>query len=249
MRTHVGLVIAAALGTAGVVAAGRVEPQFPGRGAGMFRPSAFAALDADGNGTVSAVELAKAPTALLTLDRNHDGALSADELAPVPGRGGRRGPGAAGREGRGGRTERDREEDGSAPEELADTLMAFDRNADGKLERTEVPERFQGLFDRADGNRDGVLTREELRVSAESNETERGSGRRGGEGRAALRDRAFAALDTNLDSTVSAAEIEKAADALRALDTNGDGEISAAEWLPLPPNRGGRGGRGFGVPR
>ena len=43
-------------------------------------------------------------------------------------------------------------------DELTSTLMGFDADKDGRLTRTEVPERFQGLFERADANMDGVLT-------------------------------------------------------------------------------------------
>jgi hypothetical protein len=53
-------------------------------------------------------------------------------------------------------------------DELVKKLMAFDRNGDGKLDRSEVPERMQGLFDRADSNKDGFLTVEEIRTLAEA---------------------------------------------------------------------------------
>jgi hypothetical protein len=42
-------------------------------------------------------------------------------------------------------------------------LMAFDKNNDGKLTRDEITdERLLRLFDRADANKDGVVTKEEL---------------------------------------------------------------------------------------
>jgi hypothetical protein len=42
-------------------------------------------------------------------------------------------------------------------------MMAFDKNKDGKLTRDEVTdERLLRLFDRADANKDGVVTKEEL---------------------------------------------------------------------------------------
>jgi Ca2+-binding EF-hand superfamily protein len=95
-------------------------------------------LDTNGDGTVSAAEIAGAAGALRTLDANHDGMLSEDETAYVfEGR-----PGSA--------------------DEMAGMLMSFDRNGDGKLTREEVPERMQGLFDRGDKNRDGVLTAREI---------------------------------------------------------------------------------------
>jgi hypothetical protein len=51
------------------------------------------ALDLNADGTISADEIAKAPTSLLTLDKNGDGKLTMDELMPPrpehgPGRGG-----------------------------------------------------------------------------------------------------------------------------------------------------------------
>jgi len=52
--------------------------------------------------------------------------------------------------------------------DLVKTLMAFDRNGDGKLEKSEVPERMQGLFDRADTKHRGVLSAEEIRKYAEA---------------------------------------------------------------------------------
>lgn len=53
-------------------------------------------------------------------------------------------------------------------DDLVKTLMLFDRDGDGTLDRNEVPERMQGLFDRADSNHDGVLTPEELKKLAEA---------------------------------------------------------------------------------
>src|SRR3954452_25479990 len=42
-------------------------------------------------------------------------------------------------------------------------LMAFDGNKDGKLARDEVTDpRLQPLFDRADSDKDGTVTKEEL---------------------------------------------------------------------------------------
>jgi mono/diheme cytochrome c family protein len=52
--------------------------------------------------------------------------------------------------------------------ELVKTLMAFDRNGDGKLQKDELPDRWQEIFKRADTNHDGVLTPEEIRKYAEA---------------------------------------------------------------------------------
>ena len=58
-------------------------------------------------------------------------------------------------------------------------FQALDADRDGKLTKEELPERMQGLFDRADANHDGVLSADEIRKSAQTTSTtpRRGSGR------------------------------------------------------------------------
>ena len=63
----------------------------------------MAALDADGNGEISAEEIKGAVAALKKLDKNKDGKLTEDELRPSFG-----GSRSGGRGGRGGATERQR---------------------------------------------------------------------------------------------------------------------------------------------
>ena len=211
------------------LAAQNLPPEF----AGPLSPIA-AAIDADHDGSLSAAEIRGSASALKSLDRNGDGQLTADEVRPAFGRGGRRGRGEEGERGAG---------PGAAPDELADTLMAFDRNGDGKLVRSEVPERFQGLFDRADGNKDGALTRDELKQSANTTTAQDGGGRRGegrefgGRGRGGPFDPLLRALDRDADGVVSAAEIGAAPEALKSLDTNQDGQLSGDEFQP-PFGRG-----------
>lgn len=132
-----------------------------GRGEGGFvrMNPVVAALDTNGDGIIDETELANAVASLKKLDKNGDGKLTQDELRPA-GMGGR-GPGGPG---------------GANPEELVTRLMQFDKNGDGKLAKDELPERMQGLLDRADTDKDGFLSKDEIRKSAES----RG---RGGEGR------------------------------------------------------------------
>ena len=55
--------------------------------------------------------------------------------------------------------------------DLVRTLMAFDRDHDGKLSKSEVPERMQSMFDGGDTNHDGQLTPEEIRKYAEAQGT------------------------------------------------------------------------------
>jgi hypothetical protein len=75
-----------------------------------MKPPFMAALDANDDRTVSAEEIANAPTSLKTLDKNTDGQLTPEELMPRGPRGqrgeggqrgGRRGPGGEGRPPRG----------------------------------------------------------------------------------------------------------------------------------------------------
>ncbi len=218
----------------------------------MQRPSVlWTALDADHDGTLSAAELAAAPKALRTLDKNQDGNLTMDELRPA-GRGGE-GRGDGGGRGEGG----ERREGGEgAPvdntEETVKTLMAFDANGDGKLQKSELPERMQGIFERGDTNHDGVLTVEEIRTMARAQASQQqarnGMGGRGGEGRGVegrggegrgnpaqmmrMMDPIFAALDTNQDGVLTSDEIDNAPKSLLILDKNHDGVITQEEARP-----------------
>jgi hypothetical protein len=123
---------------------------------------------------------------------------------------------------------------------------------------------MQGLFDRADADKDGVLTQAELTKLAESQQrqqqsaqSERGGlrfGREGGppepggergrfgpEGRGGPRgmrmDPIMQALDTDQDGAISAAEMKKAPALLKALDKNGDGALTDDEVRPNFPPR------------
>lgn len=58
----------------------------PGPPTGRGRPvdPVLLALDADGDGQLSAAEIGRATASLLALDLNHDGKLSEEELRPLP---------------------------------------------------------------------------------------------------------------------------------------------------------------------
>ena len=115
----------------------------------------FAALDANGDGTIDASELANASVALKKLDRNGDGKLTEDEVRPsFGGRGGPGGPG--GNQGAGN------------VDEVVARMLQFDKNADGKLAKDELPERMAAMMERGDANKDGFLTRDELVVLAQA---------------------------------------------------------------------------------
>jgi hypothetical protein len=59
-------------------------------------------------------------------------------------------------------------------------MLAFDKNSDGKLTKAELTDpRLERLFDRADADKDGVVTKEELAALA-TKEQSRGGGFPGG---------------------------------------------------------------------
>ncbi|MFO0909647.1 MAG: EF-hand domain-containing protein [Isosphaeraceae bacterium] len=128
----------------------------PGGREGRMRMPPFPvmqALDADGDGELSPREIENASAALRTLDKDKNGRLSAEELRPNFERfGGPGGPGGPG--------------GGFNPEALVNQMLAFDKNKDGKLAKEELPERLQGLLDRADTNKDGFIDRDELTTLA-----------------------------------------------------------------------------------
>jgi hypothetical protein len=51
---------------------------------------------------------------------------------------------------------------------VVDRIMSFDRDADGRITKDELPERMQELVARHDRNDDGVLTVDEVRTSVDS---------------------------------------------------------------------------------
>jgi Ca2+-binding EF-hand superfamily protein len=104
------------------------------------------ALDADGNGELSASEIADAAKTLAKFDKNGDGKLDKEELltqVPRP---------EARAEGR------------PDAEAFARRMKEADKNGDGKLSKDEAPERLQAIFDRIDTNSDGSLDSKELQA-------------------------------------------------------------------------------------
>ncbi|MDZ4685399.1 MAG: EF-hand domain-containing protein [Planctomycetaceae bacterium] len=62
-------------------------------------------------------------------------------------------------------------------------LMAFDANKDGKIQKDEVGDsRLKPLIERADGDKDGVVTRDELTALFAKESAALGAGGRGGPG-------------------------------------------------------------------
>ena len=165
-----------------------------GMGGGGGGNEMFTAVDSNGDGALDAAELANAAAALKKLDKNGDGTITKDEVATTGGfgMGGRGGmaPGAATPgtatpgsnpptatmggmgKGKGKGKGKGMGGHGSAPttnpDEAVKTLMQFDKNADGKLSKDEVPERMQGIFENNDADKDGLLSTDEIKAAAAS---------------------------------------------------------------------------------
>src|SRR6478735_3352957 len=103
------------------------------------------------------------------------------------------------------------------PPDPAEMVKRFDKNADGKLEVSELPEHMQKFMGKADTNGDGVITVEELKAGEEK-----------------MRAEHLAKVDTDHDGKVSPEErkaaFEKFAEQHFAkMDKNNDGALSKDE--------------------
>ena len=140
----------------------------------------MAALDADNDGTLSSSEIANAVVALKKLDKNADGKISGDEMRPERGAGGGERGGRGGERGeRGGRGGGFGGGPGGGGS-FADRIMGFDENKDGKIVKSELPERMANIMNTADSNGDGALSKAEIEAMGQRFEGRRGG--RGGEG-------------------------------------------------------------------
>ena len=141
------------------------------------------ALDADQDGIISSNEIDMAIVALKKLDKNKDGKLTMDELMPSFEGMGPGGPGGfAGPGGPGGGF------GGGNPQEMVTRLMEGDKDNDGYLSESELPERMRAMISRADTDGDKKLSREELTVVAQRQMQAGGAGRGEGPGRGAPRE-------------------------------------------------------------
>jgi hypothetical protein len=143
---------------------GQVNPEMAARGlAFMMRNSPLLkALDANDDGQLSTSEIENSAKSLLKLDKNGDGVVSAEELAPEPGQlsalGGQNGPGRPGLRAAGG----DPAAAGRNPEMLQRMLQNLDKDKDGKISADELPPQMKERVGRLDLNGDGAIDKSEI---------------------------------------------------------------------------------------
>ena len=155
-------------GPAGAIAPPASDAANPQPAATPANPM-FAAIDADGDGVISARELRKAVAALKKMDADRDGNITLAEVNAqvVPtgggdtnfGRGGFSGErsnfgGPAGGVGR----------DGFEQGAIGQQLMQNDRNGDGRLTADEVPPHLRNSLRGGDTNNDGSIDAQELQT-------------------------------------------------------------------------------------
>ena len=136
------------------------------RRSGMMMPPLVKALDTTQDGTLTAAEIAAAPTTLLKLDADQDGSLSREELMPHrPGNAGER-PQRPEGEGRGPRGNMPGRQGGHP------LIAALDTDKNGTIDATEIANSVAALK-ALDKNADGSVTLDDVMPP-------RGEGREGG---------------------------------------------------------------------
>lgn len=117
-----------------------------------------------------------------------------------------------------------------------DVWMQYDVNRDGRISRAEFPA-DPSLFDRADRNRDGMLTRGEAETYARSTNVDAELRRldRNGDGAISRSEwrgnwEAFDRLDRNDDGVISQADRANRGRRFHGLDRNRDGVVTRSEW-------------------
>ena len=141
MKSVIALTAIALASAATVVLAAPADGQAR-RGAMLER---LKAADTNGDGLISKAEAAALPRLAAhfdQIDTNHDGQVSFDELHAFH---------AANR--------------GAKGDRAAKMLKSIDTDGDGKISKAEALAAAAARFDRADANRDGFLTVEEMKAA------------------------------------------------------------------------------------
>lgn len=196
----------------------------------------FAALDTDGDGTISKTELKKAITALKKLDADNDGNITRAECslgAAVAG-----GPAAA------------NSNASAEATQWMDRILAKDKNKDGKLAPNELNDNEKQMLQNADANNDGFIDRTELQLFVNNQNAMNaaagalnGLGNAGPGGRGGNNDAMgfFLRYDANGDGKLSPNELPpQMARSMSAADLNHDNFIDAREFQAFGAKMGDR---------
>ncbi|GEM_PF-3130690 len=136
------------------------------------------------------------------------------------GGGERRGPEGTG----GGSGERLRGGPGGGDGERQGPIQRWDENGDGLLQRAEAPEHMREQFMRADTNKDGAVSREEMQAAMPP------PGDRPQLSPEERRKRMMERMDANGDGKITIAELpERMRERMKQADTNSDGVLSPQE--------------------
>jgi Ca2+-binding EF-hand superfamily protein len=202
----------------------------PGDAAAPQANAMFAAMDADGDGVISKLELRKAIKALKTLD--NDGSITLAEASVG-------GPSAIA----GGV---------AADDPQVAQLMSMDRNRDNKLTANEVPPAMQQMVGAADQDRNGEITREEIAAAVANTRNRFGAGSwQGGPGGARGPNGAglddteqamgqFLQHDKDGDGKVTERELPPQMRRAMQADQNKNGELDAGEMQAWIAQQGGK---------
>lgn len=154
----ISLTLLASAGFAFAQQSERPAPEPTAASAGVL-----AVLDFNRDGKLDQREIDLAVVGLRRLDQDGDGTVSAEEMAKPPQRGGRPG----GPRGEGGRPEGGRPEGGPGGERRgAPSMERLDTNGDGKISKEEAPDRMKQNWDRLDTNSDGAIDKTEMEAIA-----------------------------------------------------------------------------------
>jgi Ca2+-binding EF-hand superfamily protein len=126
---------------------------------------------------------------------------------------------------------------------IAQLFETADANSDGALTKAEIAARRTTEFTAIDANADGFATQEEMRAHAQARMAERGGAQAGAGAGAGRRGGggggagAFGMMDQDGDGKVSLAEFTREPQWFARVDANADGSITRAEVAALRGDR------------